>query len=522
MKKRKKKKQKISFGVIYFSIAAVLTVFLVFALFYVRGLLISYENSQPEKLVRDLIDELKTDALQDNIWKKYEFPTVEYSEFEEGMDLAEIYKEDFASGELKYSLKQGEHVGGDTMTYNIFGSGNTVIAEVKLKAVGEPKTRLAVFTLQDWQIMSFKITAEKADYSIEAPISFTVNVNGVVLGNDHVAEVNNGKTNYEISGLFLMPELEITDENGNIAEYKKSGKTIKTVYYDYSLTLPSALTVKLNGEVCTGTMLDDGTTHYDIRMLTEPKVTISDMFGYELTYEGGITIPLTYFTLKVPDTFTVEIERDTVLQVPSERIKIYDNPEYDNFKDYVDGLPRIAEYSIAVLDDNVRVKVTDSNGAEVSYDPSERIVDLTDMGGTEDIPEALRADILEIAEKWSLLMSDDIGGYAHGFYTLTEDLIENSYIYTVAYKWVNSVDITFTNTHSLGNPPFIDESVTNLRYITDKCLAVDVSFGKQMILANGPIIDRMNATLYFVWYDGTNDYTDNPSWKLVRIKEIVE
>ena len=75
----------------------------------------------------------------------------------------------------------------------------------------------------------------------------------------------------------------------------------------------------------------------------------------------------------------------------------------------------------------------------------------------------------------------------------------------MALAWANSVDITFTSGHVLGNPPFEDESVTNYMRFSDNCFSVDVHLVKVMHLDSGKTErDEMNATFYFVndggWY----------------------
>jgi hypothetical protein len=73
------------------------------------------------------------------------------------------------------------------------------------------------------------------------------------------------------------------------------------------------------------------------------------------------------------------------------------------------------------------------------------------------------------------------------------------------------------------NPPFTNETVRNFTWLTDNCFSVDISFDKHMLLSSGmQVTDSMNSRFHFVKYDSTNDWVDNPTWKLVNIKEIVE
>ena len=107
------------------------------------------------------------------------------------------------------------------------------------------------------------------------------------------------------------------------------------------------------------------------------------------------------------------------------------------------------------------------------------------------------------------------------FNNISKYLIKNSYQYNVAYKYSYSIDRTFTSNHSLGNPPFEQESVSNFRWLTDNCFEVDIRFVKHMIVLGRRTDDEMNEKCYFVKYDDTKDNKDNPTWKLVAMKEIV-
>ena len=144
---------------------------------------------------------------------------------------------------------------------------------------------------------------------------------------------------------------------------------------------------------------------------------------------------------------------------------------------------------------------------------------LTKVEGLDAVPESVSAevDVLQIAENWSLFMSNDLP-----FSTVAKDLIPSSYQYEVATKYANGIDITFTSIHTLLDPAFVDEKVTNFVWITDNLFSVDISFVKRMLLSSGTTIeDSMNDRFYFVKYDDTNDYSDNPTWKLLSMKEIV-
>ena len=93
----------------------------------------------------------------------------------------------------------------------------------------------------------------------------------------------------------------------------------------------------------------------------------------------------------------------------------------------------------------------------------------------------------------------------------------------MAYQWATSIDITFVSNHTLKNPAFTNESVTDFVIYGDNAFSCSVNLEKNMRIANGKDkVDVMHDKLYFVYYDDTDDGKDNGSWKLIDMKSIVE
>ena len=64
--------------------------------------------------------------------------------------------------------------------------------------------------------------------------------------------------------------------------------------------------------------------------------------------------------------------------------------------------------------------------------------------------------------------------------------------------------------------------MTNFQWISGNSFSVDISFVKHMILTVGTRVDDpMNDRFYFVKVDTTDDGKDNPTWKMISMKEIV-
>ncbi len=502
------------FKFVYFIYLCVLLLVSICCIIYVGSLLTEYENAQPERRVSEAVELMSRDAADGTIWNSISFPEVETGKFESGIDLQKIYTDLLKAGNLEFSPKVGVNEEGK-LTYNIESDG-FILAEVVLKAVGEPVTKLAVFNYQDWEIASVRPILEAREYTLSVPADFKVTLNGVDLTEEEVKSAGESGVDYKITGLYMKPSFKISDKAGNVAKYSVKGSRVVPELYNYTLTLPSSLTVKLNGALHEGEKLSDGRVKHDIRLLTKPEVKISDYFGNIVSYEGGNDLPLTYMTLKATDKHTVTVGGSPV---PAAAVTDAQNSEYETFSAYVEGLPTVKEYNIAILKADAEIVIKDATGTAVEFEKGTRVLDLTARVGLDRVPDEINAevDVLQIAKNWSLFTSQDLS-----FNKVAESLIKSSYQYEVATKYANGIDITFTSVHTLPDPPFTGENVRNFVWITDNCFSVDISFDKHMHLSDGnKITDSMNDRFYFVKYDDPDNWSDSLSWKLVCMKEIV-
>ncbi len=502
------------FKFVYFIYLCVLLLVSICCIAYVGTLLTDYEEAQPERRVSEAVELMSRDAADGTIWNSISFPQVETGKFEKGVDLQKIYTDLLKAGNLDFSPKVGVNEEGK-LIYNIESDG-FILAEVVLKAVGEPVTKLAVFNYQEWKIASVRPILEAREYTLSVPADFKISLNGVELSEDEVMNSNESGIDYKVTGLYMKPSFKISDKAGNVAKYSIKGGRVIPELYNYTLTLPSSLTVKLNGELHDGEKLSDGRIKHDIRLLTKPEVKISDLFGNIVNYEGGNDLPLTYMSLRTTDKHTVTVAGSSV---PAAAVTDAANIDFEAFSAYVEGLPKIKEYNIAILKKDADIVIKDDSGAVIEFEKGTRNLDLTAITGLDSIPADISAevDVLQIAKNWSLFTSQDLS-----FYEVAKSLIKSSYQYQVATKYANGIDITFTSVHTLMDPPFTDESVKNFVQYTDSCFSVDISFVKHMLLSDGQVVDvPMNDTCFFVKYDDPDNYNDTLSWKLVGMKAVV-
>lgn len=510
-------KRKITFRKVYITYLLLLVVLVAAALLYVNKLLQQYEAFQPETYMKGVMAELSSNAKDGTFWSAYSMPEVNAGEFEKHFDVQEKYLALYQEEQLEFKQKSGAHE-EDELFY-IVKNKDTELAEIKLKAKGPAVTKLAVLSFREWQIEYVKPLFETKEYTISVPADFTVYVNDIELPRTDDASSKQEEQNYTIGGVYFVPEFLITNQEGETVKHTidKQNQVIAE-FYDYSLTLPSTLKVEVNGEVCQGEALEGNRVLYDIRVLSKPNILISDNFGNVVTYEGGDKLPLTYMTILADSRYHIKVAG---AEVPDTAICSEENHEYAPLKNLVQDLPQILTYDITVLEDNAEVSITNEEGEMVDFEPGQLTYDFTaQIKSYESVPEAVGAevDVLDTAQKWSLFMSNDLP-----FSQMKQYLIADSYQYKVAVEYATGVDIRFTSSHTLKDPAFTENTVTNFQWITEDCFSVDISFVKHMVLRTGKKVDDpMNDRFYFVKYDDTEDGLDNPQWKIASMKEIVD
>lgn len=192
------------------------------------------------------------------------------------------------------------------------------------------------------------------------------------------------------------------------------------------------------------------------------------------------------------------------------------------------GNTYIKEYEVSGLIETPEIKILDENGNDVTYnkDNLNISVDLNMQkieNKDEAIPKILNCpDIIKIAESWSLYLTNDLQGNLHGFDNIKNYFIKDSELYKYAYQWATNVDITLTSKHILAKDAFTNENLCNFELYNEKAFSCEVELQKNMILINHKKIeDKMHERFYFAYIDETDDGIENPTWKLVCMKAIV-
>ncbi len=428
----------------YLIYTAVLVVLALAAILYIRGLLVRYEGSQPEREVERQISLMKEAAEEGRLEEMIYFE--DFKPEDEATYKAEI--ERFTKTVKKGNLTYHDRYAASGHSYDI-KSGSETLARISLESIeSERETKLIVFNFEKWKVTS-----------IEPAI---------------------------ISG-----EIEMS----------------------------SSLTLKINKEVVEGTPAETaGYTKYSFSRLTTPEIVVHDLAGKSTVYDPTKNMMTYGYKIMMPSNYTLsadglEVDPSNALSVAS-----------DDFKDIIQYCPEVPTdltYDLVFINNNVDFTVTDNSGNEIDYKMENRRIEIKGQSSAAPVPEDLAAQInvLDVAQKWSLFMTNDLQGGNRGYNTISQYLIKDSYLDSVAKKWANGIDITFTSIHTLGNPPFVDEVVTDYARYSEDCFSCSISFVKHMNLNSGKtVMDPLDSTFYFV-----NVAADGaaPDWRIASIRANV-
>lgn len=220
------------------------------------------------------------------------------------------------------------------------------------------------------------------------------------------------------------------------------------------------------------------------------------------------------YIIRIPDDYKatvngVELSEANRLGEPIE------NPDFENVSAYV-KMPVFVEYSAKGLMQEPEIKVFGADGQEreAAADEDGAIV-AAEYKPSDNIPKERYDDALKMAQTWDNFLTRDLGGEAHGLATARKYLIRDSYYWSKAKEYANSVDITFISGHRMADPPYTNIKISDYVSYGENCYSCHIYFEKNMILKNGaPGVTKINSTFYFVKYDDSDDKKDNPHWAI--------
>ena len=177
-------------------------------------------------------------------------------------------------------------------------------------------------------------------------------------------------------------------------------------------------------------------------------------------------------------------------------------------------VPEAATYRVSGLVSEPEVAASNADGTPIALNRTENGFAAATLATPNREASQLPIDPLTVAETWSLLMTNDLGG---GVDQVTQYLIPGSELYNQATEFVNSIDITFVWSHSFTG--FSNESVTNCIMYNDSLFSCDVRLNKNMVLSSGEErTDEFANTMIFAYVD--NNSVSTPGWYLVNMQAI--
>lgn len=297
-----------------------------------------------------------------------------------------------------------------------------------------------------------------------------------------------------------------------------SVETMEITGYEFTLTAPASVIIRSNGEVLQGTIAD-GTASYDVRSLTPLNVEIGDILGNSVPYDQGNLPTFTDYKVTIPASYTIcgaePVSLEAAALKPIEELKYA--------KEYCPDVPDAATYILRLLSSEPDFRILDGEGNEVDFTIENRQVTIVEnFAGQDSLSLSVDIDPLEVAKLWSLFMTQDLTGANNGYGQISPYLIQGSYLQDVAWQWATGIDITFTSTHTLKDPPFQVETVSNYVVYSENCFSCDIRLEKKLVLTRTgeEVDDVINSTFYFVKYDDTDNGKDDPHWVLVDYHEI--
>ena len=352
----------------------------------------------------------------------------------------------------------------------------------------------------------------------------------LIIGEIFLIYVNNSLKEYENSNIdnyltSLLGDIQKESQKGNITKYlslanlnsKYEEKSdlengYKTLLKDatlaYQKTADDTYDLSADDNVFATVKLDDSKVKHRLGLLTYPDLQIKQMISYN---EDG----LYKYDFYLASNYELFINNIKVNEEDLKESSLIE--EYSEIYTKI-NLPKLNHYYIDGLSQKPDIVIKDESNQEIKYTFTNNTYYANDFYQTDDYNDAMQKLIteynpLDIAEKWSLFLTNDLSGALHGFNTLATNLIDGTSLYKRAYSWGTGVDVTFTSIHTLDKEPFTNEKVSNFTIYNQNAFSCEVYLEKNMTLIDKQKrTDVLHEMLYFVYYDG--------AYRLVQMQTV--
>ena len=230
------------------------------------------------------------------------------------------------------------------------------------------------------------------------------------------------------------------------------------------------------------------------------------------TIEPVCSINLTNYTFSIPDGYTPVI--DGIAVDPSYQTGNREEiPEFAYVSNYV-TMPSYVEYKVDNVLADSEIKVLNKEGQEVAVEINGSKVKASYASASAALSEERKNEALSMIQTYEDFNTDDLSGPSHGLATVQSFLIKDSDYWNMARQWAGGVDITFTSAHTFDNPKYSNVVVDNYAEYSDVCYSLHIAFSKNMVLTRTgeKISNDFDSTVFFIYYDDSDDGIDNPHW----------
>lgn len=231
----------------------------------------------------------------------------------------------------------------------------------------------------------------------------------------------------------------------------------------------------------------------------------------------GDNLNTTDYVYTVPEGYKITVNGTELSQ--QYVVKTSEVPkELEYVKDYI-KYPLNVTYKVCELLNRPEVTVVDTEGKAVAVEFDDKgcfSIQYEPKTGLEAPQERYDLALLT-AQKWMDFVTDDLTGKYHGLDEIRKYLLKDSLFYVKSEEYGKGIDIKFISTHTLDNPVYTDLEVTEYKEYTEDCFSIHVYFVKNMRLVKSNkrrVTSVFDSTLYFIYYDDSDDGVDNPHWTL--------
>ena len=228
--------------------------------------------------------------------------------------------------------------------------------------------------------------------------------------------------------------------------------------------------------------------------------------------EPVCSIDLTNYTFSIPDGYTPVINnRHVDTSYKTENIEQI--PEFAYVSNYI-SMPSYVDYKVDNVLADSDIKVLNTNGEEVPIEINGSKVKATYASAASELSEDRKNEALSMVQTYEDFNTDDLSGANHGLATVQSFLIKDSDYWNMAKQWAGGVDITFTSAHKFDDPKYTNVVVDNYAEYSDVCYSLHIAFSKNMVLTRTgeKISNDFDSTVFFIYYDDSDDGIDNPHW----------